>query len=87
MNQQEYAQWCNDITQALLMRYSTEECAKIVDWMGNIKGAAERDLVGHDVVEHLCAIAEGETKWDLYRSMTMRAWLYAPYILAGEYYE
>lgn len=75
-----YKQWRIDAGVALRCRYSNEEAITIITWMDNSLGKWEYALVGRDVMEAIQTIDESH-HYNLYNSLMMRMWLYAPYIL------
>lgn len=81
MNQQEYRAWEGDADVALSGRYTQAERKIILKWFRTIKGADERDLIGHEEVEAMLVFVSARGKHDLYNSLMARAFVYAPFIL------
>jgi len=81
MNQEEYRAWESDADVALSGRYVHAERKIILDWFRSIKGADERDLIGHEAVEAMLVFVCAQGKHDLYNSLMARAFIYAPFIL------
>ena len=84
MNEQEYKKWVEDARRALSGRYSEAEIDIIMAWFRRIKGADERDLVGHDAVEAMLVFTGVGDTYDMYNSLMARVFVYAPFILAQE---
>ena len=84
MNEHEYLKWKLDATIALLAIYSKEDTVKILNWFDNIKGSAERDLVGETCVNAFQIFHTNGKHWNLYNSLMSRLFVYAPYIIASE---
>lgn len=81
MNKQEYQKWEDDARLALSGKYTADEAGIILDWFRNIKGAGERDLIGHDAVEAMLTFVAAQDNFDLYSSLMARLFIYAPLIL------
>lgn len=82
MNQAEHNKWKADARLALSGKYNVDEIEIIMEWFRYMKGTDERDLLGHEELEHLLKAMEGmEETWDLYNSMMARLFIYAPLIL------
>lgn len=76
--------WNEHAREALLKVYQPDEVEIIIDWFYNIRGSAERDLVGHERVDHHVNFAwgkDGKCFTSVYASMMSRMWIYAPYII------
>lgn len=82
MNQEEYAKWEQDARRALAGRYASEEIDVLLSWFRSIKGADERDLIGHEAVEAMLVFTDAQGHFDLYNSLMARVFVYAPLILA-----
>ena len=85
MNEQEWYNWKSDAITSLRLKYSQEETDKIMNFFERIKGKRERLLVGDENVDKLCDLFEDQPfPFNLYTSLMMRLWFYAPYILLQE---
>ena len=82
MNQEQYAKWEYDARRALSGRYTDAEIDILLRWFRCIKGADERDLIGHEAVEAMLVFTEAGGRFDLYNSLMARLFVYAPLILA-----
>jgi hypothetical protein len=81
MNHEQYLQWESDARLILLAVYDPNEVNKILQWFRGIKGDDERQLVGSETVDML---NRSIGDFSLYRSLMIRVWYYAPYILAED---
>ena len=81
MNQEEYKVWEQDAARALSGRYNQAEIETVLEWFRRIKGAEERDLIGHDEVEAMLLFVQAQGNFDLYNSLMARLFIYAPLIL------
>lgn len=79
MNEEQYKKWRHDAIDSLHVKYSLRECVQIVRWFDDIDTRKEINLVGEGVVESLLNIFGKH--FNLYDSLMIRAWVYAPYIL------
>lgn len=73
--------WKRDARRALLGIYTDEAIDTILEWFDYLKGRKERELVGNDVVDALGSVWDSIGDFDVYRSMMVRLFLYAPFIL------
>lgn len=81
MDQEQYAQWEDDARRALTGRYGAADIETILSWFRSIKGADERELVGHKEVEAMLTFVSARGNFDLYNSLMARLFVYAPLIL------
>lgn len=81
MNEREYLNWEQDVLHCLSVKYSEEEIWQILYWFQNIRSSGERDLIGQKRIDAFQKFFPYNDKWNLYDSMMVRVWVYAPYIL------
>jgi hypothetical protein len=79
MNENEFSEWKSAALIALCSKYSFEESIKVVDWFDTIDTRKEINLVGEETVYSLLCVFR--KNFDLYNSLMIRLWVYAPYIL------
>lgn len=84
MNEQQYYKWKADTYNALVDSgvYNDKQADIIVDWFDSIKGSKERHWFGNKLLDALTEHWE-DTPYDnfVYKTLTVRAWLYADRIL------
>ena len=84
MNKQEYQQWVWDVQTSLSVRYTRKEISIILDWFDRIKASKEFDLITCPRVEAY-EVFHGDPDtnphYNLYDSLMIRVWAYAPAIL------
>ena len=84
MNAKEYIEWRLDVYHCLGCKYSSKEITIIVEWFDLIKGKKEAALIGPDRLEaYRMFNGDPDTNphYNLYDSMMIRVWAYAPAIL------
>ena len=84
MNKKEYIEWKLDVFHCLGCKYSTKEITIIVEWFDRIKASKEFDLITCPRVEAYEVFhgdLETNPHYNLYDSMMIRVWAYAPAIL------
>jgi len=87
MYPQEYSAWRQVALVALSSIYNEAQCAAIIAFFDEIKGASEFDLTGNDFQDALSIVRNeiiSSTGFSLYHDLMARVWLYAPLILKAE---
>ena len=81
MNEQEFDKWLEDATKALSVKYSAEDSTTIAEWFRSSDTKDEWNLIGDDALRSFSRLWDRK-HFNLYDSLMIRAWFYAPYILA-----
>ena len=84
MNKKEYIEWRLDVYHCLGCKYSSKEISIILEWFDRIKSSEEVALIGSKCLEaYRIFHGDPETNphYNLYDSLMIRVWAYAPAIL------
>ena len=84
MNKEEYIEWKLDVIHCLNCKYLFKEITIILNWFDRIKASEESALIGPERLEAY-RIFHGDPDtnphYNLYDSLMIRVWAYAPAIL------
>ena len=84
MNEDEYVDWEDDAFNCLSYKYEKKEVYTVLRWFRSIKASKEAALIGSERLEAYRIFhgdPDANPHYNLYDSMMIRVWAYAPAIL------